>query len=136
MEQKYYRIPYEKRSLKELLDELPGIKKYAKVVFSRLERVTTIHEHVKVLDVGTSVGRFVIACNQLGYLSEGVDPNKIALSKAKELSKQLDIPILSDRRIDVSLLTTHTFDFEKAIEAYQMIMDKSVSFIGILLSRY
>ena len=70
------------------------------------------------------------------YEEKGIDYPIGYVRWTENRNMQAFLQLLSDRRIDVSFLTTHTFDFEKAIEAYQMIMDKSVSFIGILLSRY
>lgn len=124
-----YHVPYGKRATKELLEELPGIKKYAKVIFSRLTRVTTMPEYAKILDVGASVGRFVIACNQLGYLCEGVDPNKMALSKAKELSKQIGISIpVVDGKAESLPYENNTFDVVIAKSVVEHILDVEKAF--------
>ena len=36
-------------------------------------------------------------------------------------------------KIDIDLLTTHTFDFDKAVSAYDMIMNRTEAFTGLLL---
>jgi predicted dehydrogenase/threonine dehydrogenase-like Zn-dependent dehydrogenase len=41
--------------------------------------------------------------------------------------------LMSQGKLNVKDLTTHEFDFTKAIDAYQMIVDKSDFFLGILL---
>jgi len=46
---------------------------------------------------------------------------------------QAFLQLLADKKIDLSFLTTHTFDFENARDAYQMILDKTEPYVGILL---
>ncbi|MEO8087594.1 MAG: bi-domain-containing oxidoreductase [Bacteroidota bacterium] len=41
--------------------------------------------------------------------------------------------LLGDGKVNVDVLTSHVFDFAKAPEAYQMILDRSEAFTGILL---
>jgi len=41
--------------------------------------------------------------------------------------------LVAEGKIDLSFLTTHEFEFGKAAEAYQMIVDKSEPYVGIVL---
>lgn len=136
MVKKAIHIPYGKRSTKDLLSELPAIKEYVKIIISRLRSVTIIPEHARVLDVGASVGRFTIACNHLGYVCEGVEPNKISIFKAKEISKQLNIPIpikegdaesipYDDNSFDVVIASSvieHVLDVEKSFDEMYRVL--------------
>ena len=122
MEKKSYHIPFGNRSSKELLDELPRIEKYARVIFSRLKRITTIPEGARVLEVGASVGRFIIACNQLGYVCEGVEPFEVSLLKAKELSEQINIPIpVVDGKAESLPYEDNTFDVVIAVSVIEHV---------------
>ena len=46
---------------------------------------------------------------------------------------QAFLQLVADGKIDLSFLTTHEFEFEKAPGAYQMIVDRSEPFVGIVL---
>jgi polar amino acid transport system substrate-binding protein len=46
---------------------------------------------------------------------------------------QAFLQLLADGKIDLSFLTTHEFEFEKAPDAYQMIVDRSEPYVGIVL---
>ena len=43
------------------------------------------------------------------------------------------LQLLSSNKMKMDLLTTHTFKFENALEAYQLIMDKAEPYVGIVL---
>jgi predicted dehydrogenase/threonine dehydrogenase-like Zn-dependent dehydrogenase len=43
------------------------------------------------------------------------------------------IDLLSAGKINIKILTTHIFEFEDALKAYDMIMERSEPFVGILL---
>ena len=43
------------------------------------------------------------------------------------------LDLLADRRIDLEPLITHTFDFKETPSAYNMILERSASFAGILI---
>ncbi len=86
-------IAVEQRSLHEIMLALPGKRKWAEAVFSRLKRVVVLPDQARVLDVGAASGSFVAICNQLGYQCEGIEPWEDARVRAVELSKRLGIPI-------------------------------------------
>jgi polar amino acid transport system substrate-binding protein len=46
---------------------------------------------------------------------------------------QAFLQLVADGKIDLSFLSTHRFEFGKAQDAYQMILDKSEPYIGIVL---
>ncbi len=46
---------------------------------------------------------------------------------------QAFLQLLTDGKIDLSFLTTHEFEFEKSPAAYQMIVDRSEPYVGIVL---
>lgn len=86
-------IATEQRSFPEILEEFASNKRWAEIFFSRLNRVATIPEHARVLDIGAGAGEFVAACCQLGYQCEGVEPWEEARLNAAKLSAHLGIPV-------------------------------------------
>jgi polar amino acid transport system substrate-binding protein len=46
---------------------------------------------------------------------------------------QAFLDLIADKRIDLKDVTTHTFNFAEATKAYQMILDKEETYLGILL---
>jgi len=46
---------------------------------------------------------------------------------------QAFLQLVADGKIDLSFLTTHEVEFEKAPDAYQMIVDRSEPYVGIVL---
>ncbi|MBL7086870.1 MAG: bi-domain-containing oxidoreductase [Candidatus Cloacimonetes bacterium] len=67
------------------------------------------------------------------YEEKGLDYPIGYVRWTENRNMQAFLQLLADQKIALSFLTTHTFDFEKATDAYQMIMDKSEPYIGILL---
>ncbi|MDH3215318.1 MAG: class I SAM-dependent methyltransferase [Candidatus Krumholzibacteria bacterium] len=96
MEKKPEHIPVEQRQylvLEDIIESLPGKRKWAEAVFSRLRRITTISDRARVLDVGAASGGFIAVCTQLGYRCEGVEPWEEERLAAVQLSEHLGIPI-------------------------------------------
>lgn len=129
-------IATEQRSFEEILDELPGRKKFAKVVFDRLHRIASLPEQARVLEVGAAAGENLIAFNQLGYFCQGIEPWEEARLNADRLSKHLGIPIdvqngvaesipFDDNKFDVvwaKSVIEHVLDVEKAFcEIYRVL---------------
>ena len=48
-------------------------------------------------------------------------------------NQQAFLQLLGDQKIDLKGLLTHEFDFDKAPDAYQLILEKSEPFVGIVL---
>ena len=67
------------------------------------------------------------------YEEKGLDYPIGYVRWTENRNMQAFLQLVAEQKIDLSFLTTHTFDFEKATDAYQMIMDKSEPYIGILL---
>lgn len=86
-------IATDQRSFEEIINSLPNRKEWAEVVFSRLSRIVKLSDNAKVLDVGAGTGEFLIACSQLGYECEGIEPSAKARNKAMALSEHMGIPI-------------------------------------------
>ncbi len=86
-------IATEQESFDEIVKALPGKKKWAEQVFSRLKRVALVPDNARVLDVGAASGGFLAAGYQLGYNCSGVEPWEEARLNAKKLSEYLNIPI-------------------------------------------
>src|SRR3990170_6510177 len=59
--------------------------------FDRLHRYFELGPGALVLDVGSGVGSFVVACRKRGLLAFGIEPDRIALGSrltAVEIAKQ------------------------------------------------
>lgn len=82
-------ITTERQSFEEILVALPEKVKWAEVVYSRLNRIVTLAGGVRVLDIGAAAGGFPVACTQLGYRCEGIEPWRGARRNALGLSDHL-----------------------------------------------
>ncbi|MBA7591188.1 hypothetical protein ES708_33340 [subsurface metagenome] len=51
----------------------------------------------------------------------------------KNRNMQAFIDLLAEKKLDISKLITHEFDLEEAPAAYQMILEKSEPYSGILI---
>lgn len=122
-------IATEQRSFGEILEALPGKKKWAEAVFSRLGRIVTLLDHARVLDVGTASGGFLVACSQLGYWCEGIEPCEEARLSAIKLSKHLGIPIhVVDGTAESIPYDTNTFDVVHASSVIEHVLDVEKAF--------
>jgi|APFre7841882630_1041343.scaffolds.fasta_scaffold10053_4 ubiquinone/menaquinone biosynthesis C-methylase UbiE len=92
-EKKARHIAAEQQLFDEIVKALPGKKKWAEQVFSRLKRVAIVPNNARVLDVGAASGGFLAAGYQLGYNCSGVEPWEEARLNATKLSEYLNIPI-------------------------------------------
>ena len=129
-------IATEQRSFIQILQEFDNNKRWAEIFFSRLNRVISIPQHARVLDIGAAAGEFVAACYQLGYQCDGVEPWEEARLNAAKLSAHLRIPIrivegtaecvpYGDDTFDIVHARTvieHVADVEKAFkEIYRVL---------------
>jgi ubiquinone/menaquinone biosynthesis C-methylase UbiE len=87
------KVANEQRSVEEFLDEIPEQRRWAELVFRRLEQIAPIAPGARVLDVGAAGGAFAVACAQLGYDCLGVEPSDGARKNAALLAKRLGVPI-------------------------------------------
>lgn len=69
----------------------------------------------------------------LNYEEKGLDYPIGYVRWTENRNMQAFLQLVSEKKIDLSFLTTHVFNFDMATDAYQMIMDKSEPYIGILL---
>ncbi|MBN1415978.1 MAG: bi-domain-containing oxidoreductase [Bacteroidales bacterium] len=67
------------------------------------------------------------------YEEKGIDYPVGYVRWTENRNMQSFIDMLEHKKIDISNLITHVFDLDKAPEAYQMIVDKSETFGGILI---
>ena len=67
------------------------------------------------------------------YEEKGCDYPPAYVRWTENRNMQAFQELIHSRRIDVSYLATHTFDLANAQEAYDLVMDRSEPFIGILL---
>ncbi len=67
------------------------------------------------------------------YEKKGIDYPIGYVRWTENRNMQAYLQLLRDKKLDIETLITHQFDFEKAPEAYQMILDKNESFCGIVL---
>jgi predicted dehydrogenase/threonine dehydrogenase-like Zn-dependent dehydrogenase len=67
------------------------------------------------------------------YEEKGMDYPIGYVRWTENRNMQAFMELLRNRSIDLSFLSTHTFSLDKAMDAYQMIMEKSAFYVGILL---
>ena len=67
------------------------------------------------------------------YEEEGVDYPIGYVRWTENRNMEAFVDLLADGRLDVRDLVTHTLPLERAPEAYQMILDRSEPFVGVLL---
>jgi len=67
------------------------------------------------------------------YEEKGLDYPIAYVRWTQNRNMQSFLQLVSDKKLDLDILTTHTFVFSDAPKAYQMIMARSEHFVGILL---
>ena len=67
------------------------------------------------------------------YEEKGLDYPIGYVRWTENRNMQAFMELLKNNSIDLSFLSTHKFPFSNALDAYQMILDKSEFFVGILL---
>ena len=67
------------------------------------------------------------------YEEKGIDYPIGYVRWTENRNMQAYLQLLKDNKLNIEKLVTHQFDFEKAPEAYQLILDKSEHFCGIVL---
>jgi SAM-dependent methyltransferase len=78
-------------TVEEALSRIPDMKIWAKTIFDRVNRIAQVPEGARVLDVGSASGAFVLACSELGYRGEGIEPSDRARATASELSERTGV---------------------------------------------
>jgi ubiquinone/menaquinone biosynthesis C-methylase UbiE len=122
-------IATEQQSFEEILNSLPAKRKWAEVKFSRLDRVVALPDHARVLEVGAAAGTFIVACSQLGYQCEGIEPWADARLNAIKLSEHLGIPIhVMDGTAESIPYDDNTFDVVHASSVIEHVLDVDIAF--------
>lgn len=67
------------------------------------------------------------------YEEQGIDYPAPYVRWTEKRNMQAFQELISSKRIDISYLTTHTFPFEEAPKAYDMVATRSEPFLGIVL---
>lgn len=67
------------------------------------------------------------------YEEKGIDYPIGYVRWTENRNMQAYLQLLKDKKLDIENLITHEFDFKKAPEAYQMILNKNEHFCGIVL---
>ena len=86
-------IATEKQTFDEILESIPAQRAWAKAIFSRIKHIATIPDQSIVLDIGAASGGFLLACSELGYLPEGIEPSEEARTNAIRLSMHFCVPL-------------------------------------------
>ncbi len=69
----------------------------------------------------------------LNYEEKGLDYPPAYVRWTEKRNMEAFQKLLADKKIDVDYLTTHEFDFKEAPKAYDMIVQKSEPYLGIIL---
>jgi len=69
----------------------------------------------------------------INYEDKGLDYPIGYVRWTENRNMQAFLDLVAQEKVNLGILTTHIFDFLKAKEAYQMIVDKSEFYVGILL---
>ena len=67
------------------------------------------------------------------YEEKGMDYPIGYVRWTENRNMQAYLELVNKGKLNLDLLTTHTFDFEKAKDAYEMIVEKAEPYVGILL---
>ncbi|MFO0323160.1 MAG: zinc-dependent alcohol dehydrogenase, partial [Bacteroidota bacterium] len=67
------------------------------------------------------------------YEDQGIDYPYGYVRWTENRNMQAFVELINNKRINVKKLTSHVFNFHEALKAYQLILDKSESYTGILL---
>jgi ubiquinone/menaquinone biosynthesis C-methylase UbiE len=67
-------VATETLTVEQNVASLPTHRMWARAVFERIGRVVPIPRDARVLDVGAVAGAFLVACAELGYRCEGIEP--------------------------------------------------------------
>lgn len=117
-------IATEQQAFDQILAALPSKKKWAETVFARLRRVTTLPDRPKVLDVGAASGGFLVACSQLGYPCEGIEPWEVARLNANKLSEHIGVSIhIVGGTAESIPYSAETFDVVHASSVIEHVLD-------------
>jgi len=117
-------IATEQQSFEEILEALPARISWAEAITSRLNRITTLPNQARVLDVGAAAGGFLVACDQLGYRCEGIEPWEEARHNSIKLSEHLGIPLhIKDGTAESIPFDSNTFDVVHAASVIEHVLD-------------
>jgi len=139
-----FNIASEKRSLEDCLREYPALKRNARNLVSRIVLLSKLESsNLRILEVGAAQGSLVMACNELGYFCEGVEPSEYAISISRDLSRVLNVNATikkgyaeelpyDDRTFDIVIASSvieHVENVEKAFsEAFRVLKPRGAFF--------
>jgi len=83
----------EKRGVEYCIETYPAVEERAKQYLGSINKIFNLNDGSKILEIGAAQGRFLIACNALGYSCEGIEPYEPAIEVSRELSKRLNTAI-------------------------------------------
>jgi SAM-dependent methyltransferase len=129
MKKVHRHIATEQQSFDEILEGLASKKKWAETVLARLRSVSLIPGGARILDVGAANGGFLIACSQLSYQGEGIEPWEEARRNAIKLAEYLGIPIhILDGTAESIPYDSGTFDVVHAASVIEHVFDVDQAF--------
>src|SRR5205823_5387404 len=67
------------------------------------------------------------------YEEDGIDYPYSYVRWTENRNMQAFVDLVKQKKIDLQKLTSHVFEFKDALKAYQLILDKTEPFTGILL---
>ena len=84
----------EKQSLEHALENYPKVKRDTRNLIANIMRILKPESaHLRILEIGSGLGSFVMACGELGYSCEGIEPSDNALDTSRKIAAKLNVEL-------------------------------------------
>lgn len=113
-----------KKSLEYCLKKYPQQKQFATELISMIIKSVNLTKHPKILEIGAAQGSFIIACKELGYDCEGIEPSSEAITVSKQLQNTLRVKIDINKGVGEYLpYKDQTFNLVVALSVLEHVKD-------------
>jgi ubiquinone/menaquinone biosynthesis C-methylase UbiE len=114
----------EKYDFERCLKELPERKQHITLLIDRIKGFTTLKNDAKILEIGAAQGLSLIAFQELGYTSIGIEPWDDAIEVSKQLAKKFNTDINIKKGVAEKLpFTDNNFDVVIADSVMEHVKD-------------